>query len=145
MRAPFQVLAIPFRKIGRSLEFCVFHRRRHDTWQFISGGGEDAETPLQAVQREVAEESGVATDDFISLRSMCYIRSDIYPEQYRNNWPKDMYIIPEYSFGFECNEDIRISDEHSGFRWVSYEEAMDLLKYDSNKTAMYELKCRLEE
>ena len=84
MRAPFQVLAIPFRWTGGRLEFCVFHRRRHDTWQFISGGGEDEETPLETVSREVKEESGLSVGEFIQLRSMCYIRSNIFPDEYRS-------------------------------------------------------------
>jgi len=145
MRAPFQVLALPYRWSDSGLEFCIFHRRRHDTWQFISGGGENDETPLETVKREVEEESGIIAESFTALRSMCYIRSVIFPEEYRNNWPKDMYVIPEYAFGFECTSEIKLSSEHREYRWVSYEEAMDLLKYDSNKTAMYELKCRLEE
>ena len=45
MRAPFQILAIPFRKTSsREMEFCVFHRSDLDQWQFIAGGGEDDET-----------------------------------------------------------------------------------------------------
>ena len=56
MRAPLQVLALPYRWTDSDLEFCIFLRRRHDTWQFISGGGEDDETPLETVKREVEEE-----------------------------------------------------------------------------------------
>ena len=144
MRAPLQVLALPYRWTDSDLEFCIFLRRRHDTWQFISGGGEDDETPLETVKREVEEESGIIVDSFIPLKSMCYIRSAIFPEEYRDNWPKDMYVIPEYAFGFECSGQIRISAEHRECRWVSYDEAMDLLKHQSNNTAMSELKCRLE-
>lgn len=43
------------------------------------------------------------------------------------------------------NEEIRLSDEHSEFKWVAYDEAIKLLNFDSNKTALWELKMRLEE
>ena len=37
------------------------------------------------------------------------------------------------------NEIIKISEEHDEFKWVSYSEAKKLLKYDSNKSALWEL------
>ena len=48
MRAPFQILAIPYRIVDGTPMYCVFHRADHDQWQFIAGGGEDNETPLAA-------------------------------------------------------------------------------------------------
>ena len=46
MRAPFQILALPYRMVDGAPYYCVFHRADHDQWQFVAGGGEDAETPL---------------------------------------------------------------------------------------------------
>ena len=59
MRAPFQILAIPYRMDDGILKYCAFHRSDCDEWQFIAGGGEDAETPLEAAQREAFEECGI--------------------------------------------------------------------------------------
>lgn len=39
MRAPFQILAIPFRK-DKSFQYAVMHRSDCDQWQFVAGGGE---------------------------------------------------------------------------------------------------------
>lgn len=50
MRAPFQVLAIPYRK-GTTMQFCILHRSDHDKRQFVAGGGEDAEKPIDAAIR----------------------------------------------------------------------------------------------
>ena len=144
MRAPFQVLALPYRIVEGQIRYAVFHRSSMDMWQFISGGGEDAETPEQAVRREIWEESGVTAGEVTRLTSMCYIGTGIYPEKYRKNWPADLYVLPEYSFGFECNEDICLSEEHTHFEWLTYEEAEKRLKYDSNRTALYELDCKLK-
>lgn len=55
MRAAFQILALPYRREGASILYGVFHRVDHDQWQFIAGGGEDDEIPLQAAQREAWE------------------------------------------------------------------------------------------
>ena len=38
MRAPFQILAIPYQIVDGSPKYCVFHRADHDQWQFIAGG-----------------------------------------------------------------------------------------------------------
>ena len=41
MRAPFQILAIPYRYKNGIPYFCVLRRSDSNLWQFIAGGGED--------------------------------------------------------------------------------------------------------
>jgi dATP pyrophosphohydrolase len=41
MRAPFQILALPYKIVDGAPHYCVFHRADHDQWQFVAGGGED--------------------------------------------------------------------------------------------------------
>jgi len=143
MRAPFQILAIPYKYINEVPLYCVLHRSDVDQWQFIAGGGEDDETPIEAVKREIFEEGGVIVPDVIVLKSMCHIPVNIFPNRHLYNWSKDMYVIPEYSFGFECEKDIVLSHEHTECVWLTYEQAKNKLKWDSNKTALYELNCQL--
>lgn len=143
MRAPFQILAIPYRIIDGTALYCVFHRSDFDQWQFIAGGGEDDESPIQAAKREISEEGGVEAYSIIQLKSMCCIPTDIFPNRYMYNWPDDTYIVPEYAFGFECTEEIKLSCEHTECVWLTYEDAYAKLKWDSNRTALYELNCRL--
>lgn len=144
MRAPFQILAIPYRIINGQLQYCVFHRADFDQWQFIAGGGENNETPLDAAKREALEEGGVQSDKWVELESLSYLPVIIISEKHRQYWSKDTYVIPEYTFGFECNEEIKLSYEHTECVWVTYDEAAKKLKWDSNRTALYELNCRLE-
>lgn len=145
MRAAFQILAIPYRIIDKKPVYCVFHRADFDQWQFIAGGGEDSETPLTSAQREALEESGIRSDNWIHLKSMAYIPANVISVEHRSHWAKNTYVIPEYSFGFECAEDIQLSCEHTEYIWLSFEEAHKKLKWDSNRTALYELNCRLED
>ena len=51
--------------------------------------------------------------------------------------------MPEYSFAFECDLEPRLSNEHTEYKWLTYDEARKLLKWDSNKIAMYEINCQL--
>lgn len=143
MRAPFQILAIPYRIVDGTPIYCVFHRSDHDQWQFIAGGGEDLETPAEAAVREISEEGGIFGAKVIPLTSMCYIRADIFPKRCQYGWPEDMYVLPEYAFGFECTEEIRLSHEHTECEWLFFEDAYAKLQWDSNRTALYELHCRL--
>ncbi len=142
MRAPFQVLAIPYRKENEYL-FCVFHRADIDRWQFVSGGGEDNETPREAAIREIREETGILHADVQKLTSMAYVPAYHFQNSYRQNWSKDTYVLPEYHFAFACDKHIQLSDEHTECVWLNYKKASEVLKWDSNKTALYELNCRL--
>ncbi|MCD1216844.1 NUDIX pyrophosphatase, partial [Vibrio cholerae] len=38
----------------------------------------------------------------------------------------------------------QLSNEHTNFRWCGFQEASELLKYDSNKIALWELEQRLK-
>lgn len=144
MRAPFQILAIPYRLADGHPLYCILHRADLDQWQFIAGGGEDDETPLQAAVREIAEESGATAHDIIQLRSVCSIPAEHFPMRRLYHWPEDTYVLPEYSFGFHCKEEIMLSREHTEYLWLTYEEARSRLKWDSNRTALYELHQRLK-
>ena len=145
MRAPFQILAIPYKIENGEAQYCVYHRSDHDQWQFISGGGEDSETPLQAAKREIYEESGICAENILQLKSMCSIPTDIFPLKYLKNWPADTYVVPEYTFAFPCDGAMQLSHEHTEYVWLSYEAACSRLKWDSNRTALYELHCRLRD
>ncbi len=142
MRAPFQILAIPYRK-GTPMQFCVLHRRDCDQYQFVAGGGEDTETPIEAAAREISEETGIEADNITRLVSMAYVPANVISEGHRQHWAKNLYVLPEYHFAFECISDIELSAEHLNYEWLSYNEAMSRLTWDSNRTALYELHCRL--
>ncbi len=60
MRAPFQVLVIPFKKEDNDFLYGVFLRKDLKIWQFIAGGGEDYDKSIyEAARREAYEEAGI--------------------------------------------------------------------------------------
>jgi len=143
-RAPFQVIVIPYRiNLTEQLQFLIFKRSDLSVWQWIAGGGEDKENPEQTAQREAFEEAAIPNDaQLIKLDSIASI-----PVIYFSNhhlWDKNLYVIPEYSFGIEVkNSAIHLSNEHSEYEWLDYAIAQSRLKWDSNKTALWELNQRL--
>ena len=143
MRAPFQILALPYKIVDGVPMYCVFHRADHDQWQFVAGGGEDEETPMDAAKREIFEEIGFRAERMFALKNTAFVPNFCFAKEHREHWTSDMYVIPEYSFAFECPSDITLSEEHGEYVWLSYKQARDRLHWDSNKTALYELDCRL--
>jgi dATP pyrophosphohydrolase len=147
-RAPFQILVFPYRQTadGR-YEYAIFFRlspRYGDFWQGIAGGGEDDETPLQAAVRESFEEGDLSPETpFLPLDSTATIPT---PQAASRGllWGPDVLVVPEYSFGADAQDQlIQISPEHEEYRWVDYETAQQMLRFDSNKNALWELNYRL--
>jgi dATP pyrophosphohydrolase len=145
MRAPFQVLVIPFRRTAAGLEFAVLKRSDAGWWQFVAGGGEDDESPAQSAARETAEEIGLAASGrLLRLDSMATVPKSAFPTA-AVAWGENVYVIPEYAFAIDAGEAaLVLSGEHTEARWVSYEQARCLLRWDSNRNALWELKQRLE-
>ena len=143
MRAPFQILVIPYRLQTSEPEYAVLRRSDAGYWQFIAGGGEDNETPFEAAKRESEEEAGVM-GEFMKLDSMATVPKNCFSAS--ESWDPNVYVIPEYYFAADVGaSDIALSSEHSEFRWVSYEDARSLLKWDSNRNGLWELNERLKE
>ena len=59
MREPYQIISIPYRIVNDTTLFCIFHRTNGDYWQFIAGGGENNEKPIDTALREIKEETGL--------------------------------------------------------------------------------------
>ena len=142
MRAPFQVLVIPYRRAAEGYEYAVLKRSDAGWWQFVAGGGEDDETPLQAAVRETKEEIGVAGVGLMKLDSCNTVPKEAFAAA--EAWGPDIYVIPEYCFAVDVGDsEVTLSGEHTEVRWVSYDEACRLLKWDSNRNALWELNKRL--
>ena len=143
-RAQFQVLIIPYR-IGNdgTAEYAVTKRSDVDAWQFLSGGGEDHETPIQAARREANEEGSIPGDlEFLQLDSVASI--PVHNFSAHKEWSEDLYVIPEYSFCVDLGaRDLSLSHEHAENRWLPYNEAEQLLTWDSNRTALWEVHQRI--
>lgn len=142
MRKPVQVLIFQFYKEKNKYLYAIFKRRDFKFWQGISGGLENNETPLKAAKRETFEETKIKPRArFIKLDSKTSIPIENIG---KHKWKKDIYIATELSFGVEVEtKEIKLSKEHTEMAWVTFKKAIKLLKYDSNKTALWELNRRL--
>ena len=97
---------------------------------------------MAAAQREAAEEAGIrSTLQVYPLDARCMVPvADVGGFV----WGPDASEIPEYAFAVAVDTpELRLSQEHTEYRWVTYEEGLRLLYWDSNKVALGELNQRL--
>ena len=143
-RAPFVVLVYPYHKAeDDEFEYALLKRSDEGWWQGIAGGGEDRETPFEAAKRETYEEAGLSPDSsFIQLDTIVSVRVTEFGDSHL--WGEDIYVIPMYCFGVLVTDTpIVLSPEHTDYRWLKYEAAYRLMKWDGNRTALWELDKRL--
>lgn len=148
MRAPYQILAILYKRENDKILYGIFYRNSHPIWQFISGGGENNEKPLETVIREIKEETSLVVEkaQIKQLDSKTTIPVLNITGEY--TWGTNVYVVTEYSYAVEIegeNSNIQLSNEHKEYKWVEYDEAVEKLKYDSNKTALWELNEKLNK
>ena len=145
-RAKYQVLVLPYKKQGDKILYCIFQRSDMDVWQFIAGGGEDADaSPLISAKREAYEEADISYGEkYDALETKCSISTECFKKA-RLVWGEACLVIPEYCFAVELTEGtIKISHEHTSFEWIDYTTAVQRLKYDSNRVALWELENKIK-
>lgn len=142
-RRPFQVLVFPFKKMQDRTEYLVLKREDLGVWQGVAGGGEGEETPIEAAYRELYEETGLSGGRLAKMDSLAHVPVVDVTGEF--TWGEETLVIPEYAFAYEARPDdqARLSDEHVELRWAEYDIARALLKWDSNKTALWEIHERI--
>ena len=142
-RAPFQILVYLYlQNDDGTFEYALLKRSDRGFWQGVAGGGEDDETPLQAARREICEETGIAPDaPLLKLDTVEPVPVTAF--NVGDLWGDVTYVIPQYCFGMLVEDRaLVLSDEHTEYRWLNFEQAHSLARYDGNKTALWELDRR---
>ncbi len=143
-RQPVNVLVFPFRKNENDeYEYAVFKRADEGFWQGISGGVDDNEEYFETAKREAFEEAAIPrTCSLYKLNTVATIPANKYPAS--KEWGPKVYTIPQHYFAIEVRDsELKLSREHTEYRWVSFEEAEEMLLWDTDKTGLYELNNRL--
>jgi 8-oxo-dGTP pyrophosphatase MutT (NUDIX family) len=139
-----QLECIVYRKNGDKYEYLLLKRipKKGGFWQPPCGKMEkNDETILDGCYREIEEESSITKDDIIKvLDNVHYFEIN---KHYLTGEP--IPTVKEHVLGFEVTMDTNVSiehniyPEHDEYKWVSFEEAMVLLKWQNNKDAFVKL------
>lgn len=95
-------------------------------WQGVAGKIEKGETATQTVIRELEEETGKKLKKlFVAdhITSFYDVRKD------------RIQMVPIFGIEVE-NSEVQLSDEHSEYKWVSFEEALTLLTWKGQKEGL---------
>ncbi len=131
MRLPIQIEAVIFRRCGSKVEYLLLRRtpERNGFWQPVTGGVEEGETRKEALHREIREETGA--------KNVLTVIEDLFDFELSDPNPSH-----EYVYGVEISPSDEIvldGKEHSEYRWCSFQEALQLLAWEENKTALRRL------
>ncbi len=143
-----QLFCIVFRKKGTDYEYLLLRRipTKGGFWQAVSGGFEKTDASrLEGAYRELKEETG------IDKKQVVRVLEDVHQYTYDKHYLTGKPITPitEYAYGFEVGMNVEVCidrniyTEHDEYRWVSFEEALQLLKWEENKEAFRKLKEKL--
>lgn len=124
--------AIIFRKENNRIYYLLLHypptshRTAKDYWDLTKGHIESGETEGKTVRREAAEETGLKDVKFIPK-----FREQI---KYFFKWEgQTIFKTVAYYLLETKTKEIKISEEHIGFDWLPYEEAMERLTFKNAK------------
>ena len=146
MREPIQVLVYPVREKGDDWEYLLLKRIESigGFWQGVTGAPEKGEELLDAAKRELLEETSYIPN-FVFQTDFSY--KILVEEKFKKNYPEGVKEIPEYVFVARINQpDLPSIDpqEHEDWKWCSFNEAIELLKWEDNKKALEHVRSILE-
>ncbi|MGA8118114.1 MAG: hypothetical protein WCA46_31160 [Actinocatenispora sp.] len=141
LRAPLQVVVIPFHTSSWSgVEYCL-HQCDDGTWEAIVCANDGLESPAETARRATCGVGIVPEAPLYQLQSMDTIPVGV---RERERWATDRYAIPRYTFGVDVGElEVVPADEGGERVWMNYPAAHAALGQRSLQNALWELHERI--
>ena len=118
---------IIYRRTREGLKYLLLYQKNR-YWNFPKGKLEEKERSFRAAIREVKEETGINYKD---LRFRDYFKAYdrfVFMREGKKVSKLVMFYLAESS-----TSRVRIEDEHDGYVWLSYPDAIGLMKYKNLK------------
>jgi len=143
-KRPESVLVVVHTRTGKVL---LLRRTDHpEFWQSVTGSMEwGDERPAETAARELREETGINVAPEALTDWQVQQRYEIFPE-FRYRYAPDVHENTEHFFSLSLPAECAITlspGEHSEYRWVPFEEAVERVLSWTNREAL--LQIRLAE
>ena len=126
------VSLIVYRKEKDKIFYLVLKRKlRWKGYELCKGGKLRSETDLQAIKRELREETGLKP---VKITKLNIKEKFVYPKKHQNIFHKKGFIANCYAI--EAKGKIRLSKEHSSYNWLTYQKAKNILTYNNLKAIL---------
>ena len=123
VRHEFSAGFVLFRNTAEGPRFLLLDYGKH--WDYAKGHLEHGESAWQAAVRELREETGIRHVDRIGR----FQRDMHYAFRSASKGPITKTVT--YFLGRTRAEAVKVSDEHEGYAWLPYEQALARLTYDN--------------
>ncbi len=129
-----------FRRFLGGRQYLLLHYHfKGDYWDFPRGNIKQGETTRQAAMRETREETGLLADDLIFVEGFEESASWHYRLRGETVFKRVTYFLAESK-----TEDVKISKEHVGYKWLGFADALRVLRYKNSKKLLLKAKEFLE-
>lgn len=130
--------AVIYRKENNVAHYLLLqYRRKH--WDFTKGHGEAGETDEQTLKREAEEETGIKDlkliDGFKEHHKFVFkqYKELMSKEDIKKGKPVWVFKIVTFYLAETQTKEITISWEHQDFKWLPYQEALELVTFKNGK------------
>ena len=123
--------AIIFRKEKKEYFVLLLRYKRdnNEYWDFPKGHAERDENALEAVEREVFEETGIKEIHFVEK----------FKESISFFFKRDGELISkvvDFYIAITSQKEVNISFEHLDYKWCTIEEANEIMKFKNSKEVL---------
>jgi 8-oxo-dGTP pyrophosphatase MutT (NUDIX family) len=120
---------VAFRRDGEDIQIAIVSVKPSLRWQLPKGIVDPGETPEFTAVREVREEAGIETELLRLIATIEYWYQRVqYGKRIRYHKFVHFYLL-QYQSGDVANHDHEIEES----RWVSFEEAIEMLEFKSER------------
>lgn len=134
----FAVSVVVLRKAASGYELLLV-RRNHTLvgeWCQIAGKIEAGEKAWEAALREVREETGLSCNQLYSA-DIC--------EQFYEADRDSISILPVFVGFVDADAQVVINEEHSEFRWVSFEAALTMVTFAGQRNVLKHIEAEFAQ
>jgi bis(5'-nucleosidyl)-tetraphosphatase len=128
--------AVIFRVVNGTEYLLLHYEAGH--WDFVKGHVEQEESEQETVRREILEETGLKNHRFLSdfREPINYF----YRRRGKTVFKEVIFYLVE-ALGAE---EVKISGEHVGYKWLPYPQALERLTYKNAKDTLRKAEAHLQ-